>query len=207
MYRADLELFRTTRQHTLELIDGLTQAQTEFAPGPEQWSVGEVVDHILLTEALNRREIMELIDMAKSGRTPYLMRTFADVNVSIAYIPKSVLPFLEVPFRALSLVIPRAAQEFMTRYRLVPAQSPDVGIPRRGRPIDDLRQELHASLQEMVALFEANPTLDYRAMTHQHPLLGVNNVLQLLRIVALHEQRHQSQISDLLKRPEGNRGA
>ena len=207
MYQADLAFFRTTRQRTLELIDGLTQAQTEFAPGPEQWSVGEIVDHILLTEALNRREIMELIDMAKSGRTPYLMRTFADVNVSIAYIPKSVLPFLEVPFRALSLVIPRAAQEFMTRYRLVPAQSPDVGIPRRGRPIDDLRQELHASLQEMVALFEANPTLDYRAMTHQHPLLGVNNVLQLLRIVALHEQRHQSQISDLLKRPEGNRGA
>jgi len=207
MYQADLAFFRTTRQRTLELIDGLTQAQTEFAPGPEQWSVGEIVDHILLTEALNRREIMELIDMAKSGRTPYLKRTFADVNVSIAYIPKSVLPFLEVPFRALSLVIPRAAQEFMTRYRLVPAQSPDVGIPRRGRPIDDLRQELHASLQEMVALFEANPTLDYRAMTHQHPLLGVNNVLQLLRIVALHEQRHQSQISDLLKRPEGNRGA
>jgi len=135
------------------------------------------------------------------------MRTFADVNVSIAYIPKSVLPFLEVPFRALSLVIPRAAQEFMTRYRLVPAQSPDVGIPRRGRPIDDLRQELHASLQEMVALFEANPTLDYRAMTHQHPLLGVNNVLQLLRIVALHEQRHQSQISDLLKRPGFPRAA
>ena len=202
MYQADLALFLAARQRTIELIAGLTQAQAEFSPGPGQWSVGEVVDHILLTEALNRREIAELIDMTKSGRKPYLKRAFADVNVSIAYIPKSMLPFLEVPFRLAGLVIPRAAQEFMTRYRLLPAQSPDVGTPRQGRSLDELRQELRASLQEMVALFEANPTLDYGAMTHQHPLLGLNNVLQLLRIVALHEQRHQSQISDILKHPD-----
>jgi hypothetical protein len=31
--------------------------------------------------------------------------------------------------------------------------------------------------------------------------MGINNVLQLLRLVALHEQRHQSQINDILRRP------
>ncbi len=160
--------------------------------------MGEVLDHLLLGEALNRRNIAELIDLAKSGCRPYLKRTFADMNASIAYIPKAMLHFLEVPFRLWSMVVPRSVREFLIRNRLVPAQSPDVGIPRKGRSLDELRQELRTARQETEALFAANPTLDYHAMMHQHPLLGVNNVLQLLRIVALHEQRHQSQITDIL---------
>jgi uncharacterized damage-inducible protein DinB len=207
MYQADLALFRAARQRTLELIDGLTQAQIDFPPGDGQWSVGEVLDHLLRAEALNRQEISELIDMAKSGRKPYLKRTFADMNVSMAFIPKSMLPSLEVPFRVFSMVVPRFARELMTRYRLVPAQSPDAGLPHKNRSIDELRQELRASLQKMEALFAENPTLDYHAMIHQHPLMGVNNVLQLLHTVALHEQRHQSQIGDILKLPGFPRAA
>jgi uncharacterized damage-inducible protein DinB len=207
VYQSDLALFGAARQRTLELIAGLSQVQIEFSPAAGRWSVGEVLDHLLLAEALNRRDIVELIDLARSGHRPYLKRTFADMNVSMAFIPKSMLPFLEVPFQLLSTVVPRAAREFLTRYRLVPAQSPDVGTPRKGRSIDELRQELRSSLQETEALFEANSTLDYQAMIQQHPLMGVNNVLQLLRIVALHEQRHQSQIGDILRLPGFPRAA
>jgi uncharacterized damage-inducible protein DinB len=201
MYQADLALFRGARHRTLELIEGLTQAQIAFSPGSGHWSVWEILDHLLLAEALNHREIAELIAMKKSGRRPYLQRTFADMNVSIAFIPKSMLPSLEVPFRVLNMMVPRFAREFMTRYRLVPAQSPDAGTPRKDRPIDELREELRYALQAMKALFEANPMLDYRAMIHHHPLMGVNNAVQLLRIVARHEQRHQSQISEVLRHP------
>ena len=201
MYQSDLALVGAARQRTLELIEGLTQTQIAFSPGSGQWSVGEILDHLLLAEALNRREIAELIAMQKSGRRPYLQRTFADMNVSIAFIPKSMLPSLEVPFRMLNMMVPRTAREFLTRYRLVPAQSPDAGTPRKDRSIDELREELRHSLQEMTTLFEANPTLDYRAMIHRHPLMGVNNAVQLLRIVTRHEQRHQSQISEILRHP------
>jgi uncharacterized damage-inducible protein DinB len=207
MYQADLALFRSTRNRTLGLAEGLSQAQTEFSPSPNRWSVGEVLDHILLAEALNRGEIAQLIELAKSGRRPYLNRTFADVNVSLGFIPKSWLPFFEVPFRLLNLIVPSGTRELLTRYRVVPAQNPDVGAPRHGRSIGELRHDLRSSLQETEALFEANPTLDYRGMIHQHPLTGVNNVLQLLRFVAFHEQRHQSQIGDLLRHPSFPRAA
>ena len=72
MYQSDLALLGAARQRTLELMAGLTQVQIEFSPGPGHWSVGEVVDHLLRGEALNRRDIAELIDMAKNGRRPYL---------------------------------------------------------------------------------------------------------------------------------------
>jgi hypothetical protein len=39
-------------------------------------------------------------------------------------------------------------------------------------------------------------------MTYQHPIMGSNNALQMMRIVALHERRHQSQIRDLLRLPQ-----
>jgi uncharacterized damage-inducible protein DinB len=207
MYQADLAFFQSTRNQTLQLVEGLTQAQSEFLPSPGRWSVGEVLDHLLLAEALNRGEVSQLIEMAKSGQKPYLNRSFTDLNVSIAFIPKFMLPFFEVPFRLLNMVVPTPVREFVTRYRLIPAQNPDVGTPRKGRPIDELRHELRSSLRETEALFEANPALDYRMMIHQHPLTGANNVLQLLRFIASHEQRHQSQISDILRLPSFPRAA
>jgi hypothetical protein len=36
-------------------------------------------------------------------------------------------------------------------------------------------------------------------MLYQHPIMGSNSVLQMLRIVALHERRHQSQIQEVLR--------
>jgi hypothetical protein len=54
------------------------------------------------------------------------------------------------------------------------------------------------ALEELEALFAANPDLDYDEMMHQHPLLGTQNVPHLLYTMELHEERHQSQMSDLL---------
>jgi len=202
MYQAELDLFRSTRARTWALVEGLSPAQMDYSPAPGQWSVGELVDHILLAEKLNRGEIAQLIELKKAGQKPVLKRTFADVNVSIGYIPKSLLPYLEIPFTLLNIFVPSSVRELMTRYRLVPAQNPDVGAPRQGRPADELRDELRASLKETEALFEANPDLDYNQMIHRHPLTGANTVPQLLRFTALHEQRHQSQISDVLAHPQ-----
>jgi hypothetical protein len=146
MYQSDLALFRA-RQRTLSSLRTNSSPDRILA---RSWPVvcGEVLDHLLLAEALNRRDIAELIDMAKSGSRPYLKRTFADMNVSMAYIPKSMLPFLEVPFRLLSMVVPRSAGEFLTRYRLVPAQSPDVGTPTQRSSHRRTAPRARSSLQD-----------------------------------------------------------
>jgi hypothetical protein len=199
--RLSLDLHRVNRTRTLEMVRGLSQGQLDFAPPAGKWSVGEVLDHLILGQRLNLSYIAEVIGMKKAGHRPVLRLRFEDVDVSIGYVPKSMLPVLEIPFTIVNIFLPNNVRDFMTRYRLVPAQNPELTTPRRFRPADELRNDLISSLRETEALLESNADLDFSEMLIQHPLLGNNNVPGLLRFLALHEQRHQSQIESVLTSP------
>ncbi len=122
MFNQDLEMFRLTRAETLRVSAGITQAQSEFAPAPGKWSVGEVLDHLLLAENFYRRIFVRLVELQKSGARPVIRSSFAEVNTSIAYIPKSLLPLLEVPFTVFNMFVPavvraaRCAQVLLRRH-------------------------------------------------------------------------------------------
>ena len=97
-------MFRTTRAHTLEMVQGLSQCQMDFEPAPGKWSVGEVLDHLILGQRLNLSYIAEVIGMKKAGQRPVLRLSFTDVDVSIGYLPKSMLPALFVSLGAFTLL-------------------------------------------------------------------------------------------------------
>lgn len=200
-YRSALEFHRVTRAQTLAIVQGLSQGQMDYAPAPSKWSVGEVLDHLILGQRLNLSYIAEVIGMKKAGQQPVLRLSFADVDVSVGYIPKSVLPALEAPFTVMNMFLPTTIRDFMTSHRLVPAQNPGLTTPRRARPADELRGDLVSSLKEMEALLESHADFNYSEMVIMHPLLGNNNIPGLLRFLALHEQRHQSQIESVLGSP------
>jgi hypothetical protein len=183
------------------MVQELSQRQMDYRPGPGQWSIGEVLDHLILGQRLNLSYIAEVIGMKKAGLQPVITLSFTDVDVSVGYIPKSLLPALEAPFTMLNLLLPSSVRDFMTSHRLVPAQHPGITTPRRARPADELRDDLISSLKEMNTLLESHSDLNYGEMVIQHPLLGNNDVPGLLRFVALHEQRHQSQIKNILASP------
>jgi len=201
MLKDSLEMFRSTRAQTIAMVDGLTQAQIDHVPARGKWSVGEVLDHLILGQRLNVCYIAEVIEMKKAGRQPVRKLSFSDVDVSVGYIPKSLLPVLETPFTILNMFVPAGVRDFMTRNRLVPAQNPNITAPRHGRSAVELRDELISSLKELETLLESHAHLDFSEMVIMHPLLGNNNVPSLVRFLALHEQRHQSQIDDILKSP------
>jgi uncharacterized damage-inducible protein DinB len=202
MYHADLAQLRAARNRTLETTEGLSQSQADFSPGSNVWSIGEILDHLLLSEQTNRNEIAQLVELSKSGRRPFISRTLADLNFSPAFIPRSLLPFFELPLRTLNMFLPVSVREFIVRYRVIPARNADITTPRKGKTITQLRSDLDSSIKETTSLFDRNPGLDYRAMSLDHPLLGTNNVLQPLHILASHERRHQGQIGDILRRAD-----
>lgn len=198
MFRNELDLLRSARAETLEMSARLSQNQADFAPAPGKWSAGEVLDHLLVAEKLSRGLISQLIDLEMGGKRPVISLGFREVNTSVAFIPRSLLPFLDVPFTVLNLFVPPFVREAMMQFRIVPAQNPDIAVPRRGVSIAKLREALDSSCRQTAELLRANPSIDYRRLRYQHPLLGDNNVLNILRIVALHERRHQSQLRDIL---------
>ena len=118
MYRQNLELLRSTRAETLRICCGVSQAQSEFARRG-RWSVGENLHHLALADDLYRSYFAELIDLQKSGRRAVLRVGFADVNTSIAYIPKPILPLLEIPFTIANMFVPNVIRETMMQVRLV----------------------------------------------------------------------------------------
>lgn len=199
MFGPNLNLFRTVRRDTCDVADRLSQTQLDFTPGAGKWSAGEVLDHLLLADKLYREVIAQLIDLDKAGREPLVEKGFDEVNTSVMFIPKELLPYATAPFTLLNMVIPDFVRETMTVFRILPAQNPDIAQPRKGRAAEELRADLRTSFDSLEALFKGNPALDYRRMRYKHPLMGDNNVLQVLRILAFHERRHQSQMEDIAR--------
>ena len=189
--------FRTTRARTLQMIEGLTQAELDYTPAPNRWSIGEVLDHMLLGERLNREQIVRLIQLKREGRRPELILTFSDLNISVVGVPRFFLPLFEAPLTVINMFVPDSLRNYLTRTRLIPFRNPDPATPQRGRPAAELRRDLIASLQETERLFQDNPDLDYDEMVVQHPLLGRYDVPGLLRFMSAHEERHQSQITGI----------
>ena len=47
-----IELLNTSEKEFLKAVEGLTEQQWSFKPGPERWSVAEVAEHIVLADAM-----------------------------------------------------------------------------------------------------------------------------------------------------------
>src|SRR5262249_31170927 len=167
MVKEELTQLRAVRSRTLAMLQDLSQEQLDNIPQPGQWSVGEQVDHLILAEQVLRRDMAILIELAKTGQTPYLYRSFAEFNARPAFIPEFVLSWLEAPLTVFTTVIPASVREYILRNVPFPAQAPDVMLPRRGRTKAELCEELGAMLHKTEALFAANPSLDYDNMRHQ----------------------------------------
>ena len=45
-----MSYFHSARKQTLDAIDGLSDAQWNFRPAPEKWTIAEVIEHLTLTE-------------------------------------------------------------------------------------------------------------------------------------------------------------
>lgn len=197
-----LDEFRATRAQTLKLAGQLTQPQLDFTPGPNQWSAGEVLDHMVLAERVNRDQITRLIEMMRQGGTPELNLTISDLNISIAGVPRRLLALVEGPITFINMFVPNGLRNYLTRNRLVPFRNPDAATPRRGRSATELLNDLKVSFEQTEMLLRNNADLDYSQLILRHPLLGSYNVPGLLQFMAAHEQRHQSQINNIMASPQ-----
>lgn len=197
-HQPELEVFRAIRKQTLALVAGLDDSQAAWRPSPERWSVGEVLDHLRLFDALFVREIDELFDRAQRESRPLLRRSLRELGFSVPFVPAPLQPLIELPLSVFSTVVPEPLQLLVFRSRAVPAEAPSTASPERGRPLGQLGHELLAFFARLDALIAAHPQLDLRRLTYLQPLVGLKNVPAMLTFLGNHELRHQAQLRDIL---------
>ncbi len=193
-----LAQFRSARMQTIALAEPLSQAQSDFSSGSGSWSAGEILDHLLLTEQIYDSYIARVFELARSGAQPALYISLIELDTTFRFIPRSVIPMFSLPLSVFNALIPAVVRETLVRLPLVAVRNPRVGEPRKGRPIQTLRVELESAVGDTERLFRNNARILSAEMRICHPLLGNNNLPQLLRIAAAHEERHQRQLQSLL---------
>ena len=195
--------FRSIRRRTLGLVSDLTQEQADFSPSSRRWSPGEILDHLVRTDAVFRGEYAELLKRWKKRRRPVsLFRTFSDLDIDIPGVPDSMRVFLDVPSAVAGIFVPRPVRQAVFRSRAVPARAPKRIEPRRGRPIDDLRRELGEYIDHLESYFADNPSAEWRRLSYYNPLCGFTDLHGMTSFVGSHEKRHQEQLREVLEDEE-----
>lgn len=62
-----LQYLETTKKNVLEATKGLSDAQWNFKPAPERWSVAQVMEHIAAAEDFIRALVKEKVMVAPAG--------------------------------------------------------------------------------------------------------------------------------------------
>ena len=62
-----LQYLETTKKNVLEATKGLSETQWNFKPGPDRWSVAQVMEHIAASEDFIRGMVKEKVMMAPAG--------------------------------------------------------------------------------------------------------------------------------------------
>lgn len=194
---AEVDRFHTVRENTLAALAEVSTEQALWSPREGVWSISQIADHLLRSEDLYREQFYRLIRMAKEGRNTPVQISLREIDSSFAGIPRDVMQFFELPARMLNLFVPHAVREMIIRYPLVSALNPTASEPRPGRPIGEISADMAASLTQTENLLRAPLPSNVEGPSIDHPIMGRNNIPQLLRIVIAHEERHQGQIADL----------
>ena len=188
---------RAIRHETLALVEELDQEQAEFRPDADKWSVGEVLDHLLKLDALIVRELEVAIQQRRRG-LPFVYRSLADIDVSVPWVLRPVMPFVEIPFAFANSVFPQSLRRSLTGSRSVPLQAPEVIKPRFGRPVGPLRDALRETFDVLARQQAENPEIDLSKVYYYNPITGLNSVAGMYKFISNHEQRHHGQLRDIL---------
>ena len=73
-----LQYLETTKKNVLEATKGLSEAQWNFKPAPERWSVAQVMEHIAAAEDFIRDLLKEKVMVGNWTRREEIRRRRAD---------------------------------------------------------------------------------------------------------------------------------
>jgi hypothetical protein len=171
--RAIADELERRRAQVLDEVEGLSQRQADWRPAHDQWSVGEVLHHLVIAEGIAGK----MVSVA--------LKRVADAGSLLPY-PAEVDAFA---WRA-----PRSDDRWLVRV-------PEPAAPTHGQPVDGLREAFTRQRALTEKVLQRLTGIDPRAITAVHPLIGDMNAAEWYRFCEYHMRIHLRQMKDVKAAP------
>jgi len=167
-----IKLLQDSQKEFLSLVDGLSEEQWNYKPGPDRWSVGETAEHIVLAEG----------------------GLFANLERAMAAPPN---PDWETKTRGKTEFIEKVMVD-----RSHKAQAPEAIVPHGKLSHEEVIQRYKAGRAKTMKFAEENEVpLKEHTADHPFPVFGTLNAYQWLIYIPLHNMRHDQQIAEVKASP------
>ncbi len=162
----------TTRTLYLDKIANVTEVQAGWKPDPQVWNIIEITEHLFWAEQGGVFGMWKTLYAIRDGN---MVRTYESIHKDLP----------------IEQVIKRTWQP--------KEKVPAVAAPRLGGPLSFWKPSLN-SLQEILGAFGQDLKEDeLRLQAHPHPISGALDFQQRVEFLRFHINRHQEQVSQLLK--------
>jgi DinB superfamily len=165
-------LLKVSQRETLDALEKLSDEQLKFKELPEQWSILEVAEHIILAEGLLFSEVEKALaaqpdpewESKTKGKTEFMEKAIVNRRVKVQ-APEAIVPSGKL-----------ARADLIAKYKAVRART--------------------LKFTEETMLPVKAHTAD-----HPFPIFGTLNAYQWLIYVPLHNMRHNQQIAEVKSNP------
>ena len=161
---SDLE---TARAEVLREVEGLSQPQADWKPSDQDWSVGEIVDHLTIAEVATGKLTTKLTREAEAAGT-------------LVPFPTDLAGFAPLA-------------EIMGGG----GEAPPVVWPAHGKSIGELLRTMQATRERSRGSIEKIATLDPRRLVFKHFRFGDLTLDQWWQLQARHDRLHLGQLRDV----------
>lgn len=162
-----------SQKQLLDSISGVSEAQWKFKPAPERWSVGEVAEHIYLSEGL----------------------LFAQAEAAIAAKPN---PDWTEKTKGKTELLERVMVQRVGR-----AQAPESIVPSGKLTRDELIAKFKEARAKTLIFAETTELpLKAHTTEHPFPIFSTLNAYQWVIYIPLHNIRHNQQIDEVKAHPD-----
>ncbi len=162
-----VDFLSAEREKFLATAEGLTEAQLNFKPADDHWSIKEIFHHIWMVEGLTARLMAKMLQQATENNFPQDGDPDGSVLGSLA----------------------AHAEKLGNKF-----QAPERVVPLDALPLGD---SIVRMTETRTKLLEPLPELckyDVAELVFPHPALGPINTYQWLLVMGGHEARHRKQI-------------
>lgn len=157
------------RQSLTASVASLSQKQIDWRPNNESWSIGEVLDHLVLVETGISKLLHVKAREAQSGDTS--------------------------PTEGSALA---SLDRFPVGNRRRRMSAPAIVTPRCGKQKDELTANLSSSRAKLMNSIALLANHDLHQLRHTHPTLGELDLYQWILFIGKHERRHLQQVQEIL---------